>query len=121
MKRARAKIAPGPVSSTGGTTRPSRSDRLAQPAAHAGVEPLDVVMTIKLFAHILRSGDAGASTEAGPLDVRHWIFRDFVVRRHDFAPWGVPSTPAGDAEPLAHADAGPAEPVWADTQPCWRE
>jgi hypothetical protein len=80
----------------------------------------DVVMAIKLFAHILRSGGAQASADPWSLDLRQWILRDFVVRRPDFAPWALQSAATGPA-PLGSADAVIPEPLWADTQPCWRE
>jgi hypothetical protein len=81
---------------------------------------LDVVMTIKLCAHSLRSGSAEGSAATWSLDLRHWVFRDFVVRRPDLSPWGVRQTTASDGVPGHSAPAAP-EPLWADTQPCWRE
>jgi len=80
-------------------------------------------MAMKLFAHVLRSeipaADSVASTATVTPDTRRWVFRDLVVRRDGYAPWGL------SRRPWARAAAGPrepsAEPLWPDTQPWCHE
>ena len=81
-------------------------------------------MAMKLFAHVLRS----AAPDAGPdepvatrsLDLRRWGFRDLVVRRDGFAPWGVSHPAPASGAATTRRDPA-AEPVWADTQPWCHE
>jgi hypothetical protein len=80
-------------------------------------------MAIKLFAHVLRSeipaaGSNGSATAAA-LDPRRWVFRDLVVRRDGYAPWGVSPRPPADGATPPREPA--AEPLWPDTQPWCHE
>jgi len=74
------------------------------------------VMAMKLFAHMLQMPGVDSSGPAvtATADSRRWVFRDLVVRRDGYAPWGLWRPSAGAATPPGE----PAiEPVWPDTQP----
>lgn len=81
-------------------------------------------MAMKLLAHVLRSefpsrgADAAAGTDVP--DPRRWVFRDLVVRRDGYAPWGLVHRPPADAAATTRRDPA-AEPLWADTQPWCHE
>ena len=76
-------------------------------------------MAMKLLAHVLRSAipgldsDEPAATTAS--DLRRWVFRDLVVRRHGYAAWGLWRAASADgATPRREPSI---EPLWPDTQP----
>ena len=75
----------------------------------------------KLFAHVFHSEFPGASEEpaATASDPRRWVFRDLVVRRDGYAPWGLSRPPTADAAAPQREPA--AEPLWPETQPGWHE
>ena len=80
-------------------------------------------MAMKLFAHVLRS-EIPASSSLEPAttaaaDPRRWVFRDLVVRRHGYAPWGLSHGPSAGAAASPHEP--PVEPLWPDTQPWCHE
>ena len=80
-------------------------------------------MSMKLFAHVLRSEiPATESSELAATatqEARRWVFRDLVVRRDGYAAWGLwPPASSGAAK----APGDPAlEPLWPDTQPWCHE
>ena len=79
-------------------------------------------MAMKLFAHVLRSEFSGAGAgehSATVPDSSRWAFRDLVVRRDGYAPWGL-SRPAVSGADAPRGDPA-VEPHWPDTQPCWHE
>jgi hypothetical protein len=81
-------------------------------------------MAMKLFAHVLRSATSGSGPEepapGGSLEPRLWVFRDLVVRREGYAPWGLShAVPAGDEATTRREPT--AETLWADTQPWCHE
>ena len=79
-------------------------------------------MAMKLLAHVFRSEIPGSDEPDGTAssEARRWIFRDLVVRREGYAPWGLshPAPSSGAAKPRRESAA---EPLWADTQPWCHE
>jgi hypothetical protein len=80
-------------------------------------------MTMKLFAHVLRSEiPATDSNDPGAVatsEARRWVFRDLVVRRDGFAAWGL--WPPASSTAATTAGDPAVEPLWSDTQPWCHE
>jgi hypothetical protein len=77
-------------------------------------------MAMKLFPHMLQMPgvDSNGPAATATADSRRWVFRDLVVRRDGYAPWGLWRPSAGAAAPPGE----PAiEPVWPDTQPWYHK
>ena len=80
-------------------------------------------MSMKLLAHVLRSGipalDSDAPAATATPDSRRWVFRDLVVRRHGYAAWGLWRSASADGAAKPREPA--TEPLWPDTQPWCHE
>src|SRR4051794_12600149 len=111
------------LSSIRGTTKAGQRCRLSPaPAQRRGRDTRGpAVMALKLFAHVLRSEIPadGATGATAAVDARRWVFRDLVVRRADYAAWGLSPRRSPDAAPSSREPA--AEPLWPDTQPWCHE
>ena len=83
-------------------------------------------MAMKLFAHVLRSATSGPgpgepAPGGGSIEPRLWVvFRDLVVRRDGYAPWGLSHAAPAGGEATTRREPS-AEPLWADTQPWCHE